>query len=128
MKFVVKIFLIFFIMFLLTGCTLLTNNIYEDEAINLVLERHPEFPHNVDDIKEIKVRTGGPAPGIIVGAELITEIEKTKDNKYIVLLTKNWNVSFNGVNVQSYWKYQVDHNSVVLLDSNNNDYKIDLIK
>lgn len=57
-----------------------------------------------------------------------TEVEKSSGSSYVVTLTKDWGFSVNGKYAKSYWKYNVTRESTSLLESNDNDNLINIIK
>lgn len=100
----------------------------EDFALDLVLERHPEFPSRPDESREISVRTGGKYPGLLVKAKLTTTVEKVNYLTYVITLIKEWQIKINGIQPVSYWKYQFFQNDLSLIKSQDNDGMINVIK
>ena len=98
------------------------------QAIEKVLQEHPEFPYDFQDTNTIEVRSGGPAPGAIIKADLRTEVEPDGEDAYIVTLTKKWNAVINNIQPISYWQYRVSADETVLLASEDNDQIIRIIK
>lgn len=94
----------------------------------MLLKEKPDFPDKPGEVKTIEVRTGGPAPGIIVKAELTTQVERDGDNTYIITLTKEWKAMINGKQPISFWKYKVEPDNIVLIESEDNDAVISLIR
>jgi hypothetical protein len=93
----------------------------QSDAIIMVLKEHPEFPLKIGEVKTVEVGVGGPCCDNKVRAELTTEVEKIGKETYIVTLTKDWNFTFSGNYVLSYWKYKVSPNGLLLIDSVNED-------
>ena len=97
----------------------------ETKAAALVLKDHPEFP-KPGEVKKMETTTGGPRPTKVSG-ELITTVENytQKDAdvvsvdhvSYVVTLTKKWNITVNGKEAKSIWKYKVTNDGKVELIS-----------
>lgn len=100
----------------------------EDFALTMVLERHPEFPSRPDESKEICVRTGGQYPGMLVKAKLTTTVEKVNYLTYVITFAKEWQIKINGTQPISYWKYQFFQNDLSLIESQDNEGMINVIK
>ena len=96
-------------------------------AIDLVTLMRNEFP-NFKGTREILVRSGGPAPGIKIRCILGTDYIDTGSGQYIVTLTKTWDIKINGVQPISYWKYKIKGQNVELIELQDNDYRIRMIK
>jgi beta-lactamase regulating signal transducer with metallopeptidase domain len=86
-----------------------------------------EFP-NWKGSREILVSTGGKSPGTTVRCTLQSEYEKTAAGEYLVTLTKKWDISINGSQPVSYWKYKVSGEQVELVEEQYQDDKIRLMK
>jgi hypothetical protein len=101
-----------------------------DEAVAaaLVLKDHPDFP-KAGEIKKIETTAGGPGPTKLNG-ELKTMVEKSSQkDTYVVTLTKAWNITVNGNEAKSVWKYKVTKDAKVeLISSEENDKIINTIK
>ncbi|MDQ0247408.1 hypothetical protein J2S09_005057 [Bacillus fengqiuensis] len=101
--------------------------VYEEEkftqsnAIDRVLKEHPEFPSSPGVVKTLEVPVGGPCCDNKVKAELTTKIEKLGEESYLVTLTKDWNFTYGNNYVLSYWKYEVNNDTLTLTDSVNED-------
>ncbi|WML48653.1 hypothetical protein RCG23_00410 [Neobacillus sp. PS3-34] len=74
--------------------------------------------------KEIKI--GGPSGHT---TRLNKSVEAKKDGShYIVTLIKNYNVTVNGIEAKSIWKYDVSDEGVKMLDKKEDDNVINGIK
>lgn len=96
-------------------------------AIYLVTLMRHDFP-DWNGSRDILVRTGGKAPGMTVRCTLQTQCEKIGDEQYSIVLTKTWDIRINGVQPVSYWKYRVTGERVELLEEEDNDGSIKIIK
>lgn len=130
--FIISIVLIILFSTSLTGCNHFNNNVVDlfkaSDAISLVLKDQPEFPNTEGEINTLEVITGGIYPGYNVKADLTTEVSEKEENKYIVKLTKKWNIELNGKQPISYWIYLVEPNYIALIESVDMDYMISIIK
>ncbi|WP_127495099.1 hypothetical protein [Paenibacillus glycanilyticus] len=100
----------------------------EKEAVAMVLRDHPDFPNDGESVN-IETQTGGPYPGLKVDGVHRTKIEKSTDRvKYIVILTKAWNVKVNDIEAKSVWTYEVTPNEVKLISSKENADLVNRIK
>lgn len=97
------------------------------KAIYLVTLMRKEFP-DWNGTREILVRTGGKAPGMKIRCVLQTQCDKEKYGQYTVTLTKTWDIKINGIQPVSYWKYRVTGKRVELVDEQDNDHGIKIIK
>lgn len=97
------------------------------KAISLVTAIQRDFPH-WEGSRELLYRTGGKAPGAIVRAVLQTECEPIPDGGYQVTLTKEWQITVNGIQPKSYWIYRVVGDKMELIESQDQEYLIQLIK
>lgn len=96
----------------------------EASAVKLILKDHPEFP-NPGEVKKIETTAGGPAPGTKLNGELKTAVEKSNDpNSFVVTLTKAWNITVNGKDAKSIWKFKVPSDGKVELISSVEDDKL----
>ncbi|MDF2926376.1 MAG: antirepressor regulating drug resistance protein [Paenibacillaceae bacterium] len=96
-------------------------------AINSVSMLNSGFP-DWNGTLEMLVAAGGEAPGTTVRCILQSEYEKTAEGEYIVTLTKTWNLSVNGIQPVSFWKYKVAGEQAELVEKQDNDGSIRLIK
>ncbi len=96
-------------------------------AITLVTNVQGDFP-DWEGTKEILVRTGGKHPGAKVRVLLETSCTEGNDGTYEVLLQKTWDISINGIQPISYWKYKVTEDRMELVDSENNDGSVAAIE
>ena len=134
-----KVFsLILILSFLLVGCSnpILENNepkssqtvnIFDEKyAISKVIKEHPEFPSSVGS-KEISLNHVGKQGNKLIGS-LKTEVEKSGQDEYIVIITKKWNIKVNDMDAVSYWKYKVTPEIITLIDSKENADIVNIIK
>ena len=102
-----------------------SSNVFSsDDAIALVLKGTSDFPTNEGEVNVIEFKTGGLYPGLNVNADFTTEIERSDDDKFLVKLTKEWNLEINGMRPISYWIYEVKPNYISLVESIDMDYMI----
>ncbi|PKM89515.1 MAG: hypothetical protein CVU87_05035 [Firmicutes bacterium HGW-Firmicutes-12] len=97
------------------------------KAINLVTMLRQEFP-DWDGTREILVNAGGKPPGMKIRCLLETECLSVGEGEYSITLTKNWDITINGIQPLSYWKYKVTGESVELIEEQDNDDLIRIIK
>jgi hypothetical protein len=110
----------------------------KDEALVKAIEHHNtsvevksdyDFPATIKEgntvTKEVKV--GGPAPGVTLNLEMTAEGKKEGD-KYIVILTEDYNATVSGTKAISYWKYEVSTHGVKLMDKKENGNSVKGIK
>jgi len=123
----------------LFGCSVNENEeLTESEAIIQVIEKHNVSEDVISDIdfpitmksgetisKEFK--TGGPAPGTILDLELTVKSERN-DNKYYVTLSENYNITINGTNAISFWKYEISADGIKLIDKKEDGHLVWTIK
>lgn len=105
-----------------------SSNIFnEEKAISMVVKDYSDFPLNKSDINTKELPTGGPA-GTTTKVKFMTKAEKTSDATYIVTLIKDWGLSLNDKNVESYWKFKVTPDNVNLIEKVDNDYIPHMVK
>lgn len=97
------------------------------KAIYLVAIMRREFPE-WNGTREILVRTGGPHPGINVRCVLETNCISEGEGQYIITLTKTWDIKINGIQPKSFWKYKVTGERVELIEEQDQDDMIRIIK
>ncbi|MDA8210293.1 MAG: hypothetical protein M0021_00195 [Clostridia bacterium] len=96
-------------------------------AIYLVTLLRRDFPE-WNGTREILVRTGGPDPGMNVRCVLETKCVSDGNDEYTITLTKTWQIKINGKQPVSVWKYRVTGRRVELVESQDNDTMIKIIK
>ncbi len=96
-------------------------------AIYLVTAMKPDFPE-WNGSKEFLVRTGGIHPGLKVRCLLETECIPEGEGRYLVTLTKTWDIKVNGTQPVSYWQYEVRGERVELVEEQDEDWMIRIIK
>lgn len=122
-----KVYIVLAISILLIGgCTSRTITLTESNAIERVHKDHSDFPIKAGETKTIK-QPIGPF-GSIRNVDYKTTADKTVDGKFIITFSKDWHQTVNGQIVFSYWKYSVGPEGVTLLESQNKDDLIHLIK
>lgn len=102
----------------------------DDETLRAIYNVNlmkPGFP-TWNGTKEILVRAGGPAPGMIVRATLETQATRINEGEYEVLLKRLWHTNINGQHPISWWKYRVKGSDVTFIDYEDHDGSILLIK
>lgn len=97
------------------------------DAINQVIGMRRSFPEWIGS-REILINVGGKYPGAKVRCFMETDISSNADGEYIVTLTRTWDAEINGVKPISVWKYSVLGNHVTLIEEQNKDYMMTLIK
>jgi hypothetical protein len=97
------------------------------KAIYRVTEIRTGFPDWTGS-REALVRTGGPYPGTNIRCIMETDVSKTEKGEYIVTVTRTWDIKINGTQPISVWKYRVAGDSVSLMEEQNMDHLISLIK
>ena len=97
------------------------------KAIYRVTEIRTGFPDWTGS-REALVRTGGPYPGTNIRCIMETDVSKTEKGEYIVTVTRTWDIKLNGTQPISVWKYRVAGDSVSLMEEQNMDHLISLIK
>ncbi|MGD9678524.1 MAG: hypothetical protein AB7V16_09285 [Vulcanibacillus sp.] len=117
---------------------LIQNNEAADNALLKVVEHHNSlaevqsdyiFPITIKEGDTVakEVNIGGPSPGATVILEMTVAIEK-EDDEYLVILTEDYNITVNGKDAISYWKYKVSADEIMLLDKKENGNLIRIIK
>ncbi len=97
------------------------------KAIYLVTAMQPDFPE-WNGSKEVLVRTGGKYPGLKVRCLLETKCVSAGEGRYLVTLTKTWDIKVNGTRPVSYWQYEVTGERVELVKEQDEDWMIRIIK
>lgn len=97
-----------------------------EEFYKIHLMRH-DFP-DWEGTREILVRAGGPAPGTSVRVILETKVEEISKGDYLFTLTKTWNIKINGKQPVSWWKYRVTGDNIKLMEYEDNDRMVNIIK
>lgn len=98
----------------------------ENAAIAAVVKNHPGFPDKAG-IKEANEEVSGQKENKIP-VKYETKVEKKADNIYTVTLTKTWGIKVQGSTPVSYWKYDVSHEKIILVEKNTDGDKIMGIK
>lgn len=132
MKKSIKISLVIILILIVTLTTALfaqqnKSSFDKTQAISMVIKDHPDFPSNPSDVISKKLPTGGKM-GSTADVKFTTEVNKTEESSYMVILSKDWGLSVNGKYVKSIWKYEVTANSVKLVESLDNDMLPELMK
>lgn len=99
----------------------------KNRAIALVTNIRTFFP-NWEGTTEILLGTGGKHPGAAIRALLETRCFEVEEGVYEVLLTKTWQAEINGTQPISYWRYRVTGGRMELIEEENNDDSIKIIK
>jgi hypothetical protein len=99
----------------------------ERDAVLKVIKDHSDFPSDPSIIVTKKLPTGGPY-GSTANVKFTTEAQKINGTTYTVTLTKDWGITVNGKYAESFWKYTVTPDNVILTDSVDNDYLPSIIK
>lgn len=86
-----------------------------------------EFPDWIGT-REALVRAGGPAPGINVRCVMETACTPEPGGSYLVILTRTWLITVSGEQPVSTWKYRVSGNSAELIEVDDQDGAIKIIK
>ncbi|MDH7524471.1 MAG: hypothetical protein QHH10_04070 [Peptococcaceae bacterium] len=97
------------------------------KAIYLVTIMRREFPE-WNGTREILVNAGGNPPGIKIRCLLETDCISASEGQYLVTLTKTWGIKINGSQPVSYWKYKVTGERVELIEEQDKDDMIRIIK
>ena len=95
-----------------------------------VLELRPEFPEP-GQTALLSMSIGGSAPGLTVEGVARTEVApapEAGEEAYIVALVKEWNASIGGEKVVSTWRYRVTRGGAELVESDDQDWRLELIK
>lgn len=115
------LFIILSVVFLLGFSTENSKEFSPSDAVNMVLQKHPEFPSKIDEVITKQVGVGGPCCDNKVRVELTTKIEELDRERFIVTLTKYWKFTYNGNYALSYWKYKVTSQGLCLIDYQNEE-------
>ncbi|MDP4092673.1 MAG: hypothetical protein Q8920_04860 [Bacillota bacterium] len=98
----------------------------EVDAIAAVLSDHSDFPGTIGQ-KVVSVDTGGPK-GATCPVTMETKAEKVDDETFTVTFIKTWGIKIGNTVPVSYWKYHVGRISAELVECQDNDKMIQIIK
>lgn len=129
MKKMCIILALFLTLLVISGCSgnRTVKPITEEEAILKVIVDNLDFPSNTKDIIAKSIPIGG-RPGTTVSVKFTTEAEKINDTTYNITLIKDWGMTFNNNYIKCFWKYEVTPDMVKLIDSENNEHLIPIMK
>jgi hypothetical protein len=111
------------------------HGVMEHDAISLALTaykqefegvKETDFPLQPGTLQK-EVPMGGPA-GTKTTMELTTKVEQDSAGNYFVTFVKDYNVKIGDKEVISHWKYKVTNTDVLLIDSEDNDNSMAIIK
>ncbi len=97
------------------------------KAIYLVTTMRREFPE-WNGTREILANSGGMYPGMKIRCVLETKCIPEGENQYSITLTKTWDIKINGSQPISFWKYRVTGERVELIEEQDKDDMIRIIK
>lgn len=102
----------------------------ETEAIRMAMDaRSNESDHFPLQPGMTKVKESGVGkPGTTITVEWTTRASMSAPNQFIVTLVKDWNVRIGDRKVISRWTYEVDADAATLVESEDHDNRVALIK
>jgi hypothetical protein len=100
----------------------------QDQAVDIVLAQHPEFPL-ARGKKVIEKTIGGKYPGAKVTGVLATSVEFSGEpDVYHVTLSEKWSLEIGDNEVEAFWRYKVTPQGAELVESADNTELLNIVK